>query len=267
VVCEICNDDGSMARQPELESFAARHEIPLVHISDIVAWRMQHEEVLRLISRAKLPTRFGEFEIVGFENRFSGEHHIALTMGDVAGEDVLCRLHSECLTGDTFHSQRCDCGEQLEHALQSIAAESRGALLYLRQEGRGIGLLNKLRAYALQDKGLDTVEANLALGLPADNREYGAAAQMLRLLGVESIRVLTNNPRKLVGLEGYGIRIAERVPVPLHGADSPQGQFYLRTKIERMDHLLDPQRLNTALIAEHERVQQNQWPCGAGGGK
>jgi 3,4-dihydroxy 2-butanone 4-phosphate synthase/GTP cyclohydrolase II len=264
VVCEICNEDGSMARLPELEQFGARHEIPLVHVSDIAAWRMSHEEVLQLTSRAKLPTRSGEFEIAGFENRFNGDHHVALIMGDVRGEDVLCRLHSECLTGDTFHSQRCDCGEQLEHALTAIAREGRGVVLYLRQEGRGIGLLNKLRAYALQDRGLDTVEANLALGLPADNREYGSAAQMLRSLGVESIRVLTNNPRKLVGLEGHGLRITERVPVPLHGADSPQGQFYLRTKIERMDHLLDPQRLNATLIAEHEAKQN--WPCGAGGG-
>lgn len=251
VVCEICNADGSMARLPQLMEFSARCEVPLVHISDIAAWRMRHEQVLTLVSQAKLPTRYGEFTISGFENKYTHEHHVALTMGDTAGAGLLCRLHSECLTGDTFHSQRCDCGEQLEHALEAIAAEGRGALLYLRQEGRGVGLLNKLRAYALQDSGLDTVDANLALGLPADNREYGTAAQILRALGVESIRVLTNNPRKLVGLEGHGITIAERVPVPLHGANSPQGQAYLRTKIERMEHLLDPRGLNRALLAEH----------------
>jgi 3,4-dihydroxy 2-butanone 4-phosphate synthase/GTP cyclohydrolase II len=253
VVCEICNADGSMARPKQLCEIAQRFELPLLHISDIVAWRLRHEQLIERITQAKLPTRFGEFEIVGYEVPLTGEHHIALVMGDVTGpEPVLCRLHSECLTGDTFHSQRCDCGEQLEYALHQIAETGRGVLLYLRQEGRGIGLINKLRAYALQDTGLDTVEANLALGLPADRREYSTAAQMLRDLGVEHVRLLTNNPRKRVALEGYGVDVSERVAVPLLGADSPQGQFYLRTKIQRMDHLLDPHKLNAALIAEHE---------------
>jgi 3,4-dihydroxy 2-butanone 4-phosphate synthase/GTP cyclohydrolase II len=253
VVCEICNADGTMSRPKQLCEFAQRFELPVVHISDIVAWRLRHEQHIQRVSSAKLPTRFGEFQIVGYEVPLTGEHHVALVMGEVAaGEPVLCRLHSECLTGDTFHSQRCDCGEQLEYALQLIADEGRGVLLYLRQEGRGIGLINKLRAYALQDTGLDTVEANLALGLPADKREYSTAAQMLRDLGVSRVRALTNNPRKLVALEGFGIDIAERVAIPLHGADSPQGQFYLRTKIQRMEHLLDPLKLNAELIAEHE---------------
>jgi len=253
VVCEICNADGTMARPKQLTEYAQRFELPLVHISDVVAWRLRHEQLVQRVSSAKLPTRFGEYEIVGYEVPLTGEHHVALVMGDVAdGAPVLCRLHSECLTGDTFHSQRCDCGEQLEYALQAIAREGRGVLLYLRQEGRGIGLINKLRAYALQDTGLDTVEANLALGLPADKREYSTAAQMLRDLGVTSVRVMTNNPRKQVALETYGINIAERVAIPLLGADSPQGQFYMRTKIQRMDHILDAHQLDQGLISEHE---------------
>jgi 3,4-dihydroxy 2-butanone 4-phosphate synthase/GTP cyclohydrolase II len=268
VVCEICNSDGTMARPKQLQEYAQRFELPLVHISDIVAWRLRHEQLIQRVSSARLPTRFGEFQITGYEVPLTGEHHIALVMGDISGEaPVLCRLHSECLTGDTFHSQRCDCGEQLEYALQMIASEGRGVLLYLRQEGRGIGLINKLRAYALQDTGLDTVEANLALGLPADKREYSTAGQMLRDLGVSRVRALTNNPRKLVALEGYGIEIAERVPIPLHGAESPQGQYYLRTKIQRMQHLLDPRQLNAELIAEHEaQIGSHEAQIGAGAG-
>ena len=260
VVCEICNPDGSMARLPELTQFSQRHEIPLVHISDIAAWRLRHEKLVQRDSIARLPTRYGEFQIVSYVIPVTGCHHIALVMGDITGpEGALCRMHSECLTGDTFHSQRCDCGEQLEYALKRIAEEGSGVVLYLRQEGRGIGLISKLRAYQLQDHGLDTVDANLALGLPADMREYGSAAQMLRDLGVQRVRLLTNNPRKRVALEGFGVDIAERVPVPLLGADSPQGQYYLQTKIERMEHLLDPQQLDEALISQHQlEVGSNQ---------
>lgn len=251
VVCEICNADGTMARQPELEELSERFDLPLVHVRDVLRYReatetgneKQDDGRLRRIERiedASLPTRYGEFRIVGYEIPGTDEHHVALVMGEVTdAENVLCRMHSECLTGDVFHSARCDCGDQLEQALQMIAEEGRGVLLYLRQEGRGIGLINKIRAYNLQDQGMDTYDANIALGLPADMREYWMGNAMLEDLGVKSIRLMTNNPAKIIGLESFRVRITSRVPVPIKGAVGPELARYLRTKVERMDHRLD----------------------------
>ncbi|MEZ5338277.1 MAG: GTP cyclohydrolase II [bacterium] len=251
VVCEICNADGTMARQPELEEISERFGLPLVHVRDVLRYREATESgnekrdngSLRRIERiddASLPTRYGEFRIVGYEVPGTDEHHVALVMGEVTDhENVLCRMHSECLTGDVFHSARCDCGDQLEIALQAIAEEGRGVLLYLRQEGRGIGLINKIRAYNLQDQGMDTYDANIALGLPADKREYWMGNAMLEDLGVKSIRLMTNNPAKIIGLESFRVRISGRVPVPVKGEVGPELARYLRTKVERMDHRLD----------------------------
>jgi len=240
VVCEICNDDGTMARQDDLKEYSEKHGLPIVHVSDIVRYRLSRESLIRRADRANLPTRYGDFTIYGYEVPMTGEHHVALVKGDVRQADaIIVRVHSECLTGDTFHSRRCDCGEQLEWAMSRIAQEGVGVLLYLRQEGRGIGLINKIRAYHLQDDGLDTVEANLALGLPADKRDYGIGAQILRDLGVRNIRLITNNPQKLVGLEGYGLKIVERIGVPLDVMLDSQNIKYLTTKVEKMEHLID----------------------------
>ncbi len=237
VICEIMNEDGTMARLPQLRRFADTHGLKLISIADLIAFRQRTERLVRRMATARFPTRHGEFTLHAFADVVGSDLHVALVMGDVAdGEPVLVRVHSECLTGDVLGSLRCDCGDQLRTALSMIAAEGRGVLLYMRQEGRGIGLADKLRAYELQDRGLDTVEANLALGLPADARDYGLGAQILSELGVRRMRLLTNNPRKYAGLAGYGLEIVERVPIaaPPH----PDNARYLETKRTRLGHLL-----------------------------
>ncbi len=236
---EIMNEDGSMARMPDLERFAERHGLLIATIADLIRYRLEKGD--RFVTReaeARLPTTYGEFTIVGYRDRTTGEEHAALVMGDLSGEEpVLVRMHSECLTGDALHSLRCDCGFQRDLAMKKIAEEGRGVLVYLRQEGRGIGLVNKIKAYHLQDTGLDTVEANLALGFPPDLRDYGVGAQILYDLGIRKVRLLTNNPRKIRALSGYGIEIVERVP--LRAGDNEHNRDYLRTKKEKLGHWME----------------------------
>ena len=242
VICEVMNDDGTMARVDDLVGYCDRHGLKMITVADLIAYRRRHDRLVERVVSTRLPTAFGEFTAFGYRALQDDKHHVAMIKGDVAGQkDVLVRVHSECLTGDVFHSLRCDCGEQLESALAMIEREGRGVLLYLAQEGRGIGLLNKLRAYRLQDEGLDTVDANLELGLPVDLRDYGIGAQILVDLGLSSIRILTNNPKKIRGLEGYGLSVAEQVPIA--HAPNPHNERYLRAKRDRLGHALHHQGL------------------------
>ena len=242
VVCEIMNDDGSMARVPDLVPYCERHGLKMVTVADLVEYRRRHEQLVERQTTVRLPTAYGEFTAVAFRETLTGKHHVALVKGDVAGaENVLVRVHSECLTGDVFHSLRCDCGEQLEHALSRIEEEGSGVLLYLAQEGRGIGLLNKLKAYELQEQGLDTVEANLRLGFAADQREYGIGSQILAELGLTTIRVLTNNPKKISGISGFGLEVVEQVPIRM--APNAENRRYLDAKRDKLGHALHHQDL------------------------
>ena len=242
VICEIMNEDGTMARVGDLVPYCERHGLKMITVADLIAYRRRNERLVERVVSTKLPTVFGDFTAVGYRSLVDEKHHVAMVKGDVSGqEDVIVRVHSECLTGDVFHSLRCDCGEQLEAALSMIEAEGRGVLLYLSQEGRGIGLLNKLRAYRLQEEGLDTVDANLKLGLPADLRDYGIGAQILVDLGLSSIRILTNNPKKILGLEGYGLSVADQIPI--QSVPNQHNEDYLRTKRERLGHTLHHQGL------------------------
>jgi 3,4-dihydroxy 2-butanone 4-phosphate synthase/GTP cyclohydrolase II len=260
VICEVMNDDGTMARVADLVPYCEQHGLKMITIADLIAYRRVHDLLVERVVETSLPTAFGDFQVFGYRSLVDDKHHVALVKGDVDGtDDVLVRVHSECLTGDVFHSLRCDCGQQLESALAMIETEGRGVLLYLSQEGRGIGLLNKLRAYKLQEEGLDTVDANLRLGLPADLRDYGIGAQILVDLGLSSIRILTNNPKKIRGLEGYGLSVSAQIPI-IH-MSNPHNEAYLRAKAERMGHILHHQGLNLdeeLLHEEHERDAERE---------
>jgi 3,4-dihydroxy 2-butanone 4-phosphate synthase/GTP cyclohydrolase II len=253
VICEIQNEDGSMARGEDLAAYCAKHGLRIITIADLIAYRRRHEKLVERVVDTALPTAFGSFTAVGYRSLVDNKHHVALVKGEVDGmEDVLVRVHSECLTGDVFHSLRCDCGEQLESALSMIEQEGRGVLLYLSQEGRGIGLLNKLKAYKLQEEGFDTVDANLKLGLPADLRDYGIGAQILSDLGLTSIRILTNNPKKISGMSGYGLSVTDQIPI--EHVPNPHNQAYLRAKRDKMGHILHHQ----GLAFDEEMLQEEK---------
>jgi 3,4-dihydroxy 2-butanone 4-phosphate synthase/GTP cyclohydrolase II len=238
VICEIMNEDGTMARMPQLEVIADKFGIKIISVSDLIAYRRRHEKLVHRVAEAKLPTKYGEFTAIAYRSDTDADEHLALVMGDITNNGpVLVRVHSECLTGDVFGSLRCDCGEQISLALESIAKEGRGVLLYMRQEGRGIGFHNKIRAYALQDQGLDTVEANISLGFPSDLRDYGIGAQILADLGLHQIKLLTNNPKKVIGLEGYGLEVTETIPII--AAPNPYNRRYLATKQKKLGHRLE----------------------------
>jgi 3,4-dihydroxy 2-butanone 4-phosphate synthase/GTP cyclohydrolase II len=242
VVCEVMNDDGSMARVPDLVPYCERHGLRMITVAQLVEYRRRHEKLVERTASVRLPTEYGEFTAIAFRETLTGKHHVALVQGDIeSAENVLVRVHSECLTGDVFHSLRCDCGEQLEHALAQIAAEGQGVLLYMAQEGRGIGLLNKLLAYELQEQGMDTVEANLELGFPADARDYGIGNQILADLGLSTIRILTNNPRKLTGIDGFGLTVVEQVPIEI--SPNVENRGYLAAKRDKLGHRLHHQDL------------------------
>jgi 3,4-dihydroxy 2-butanone 4-phosphate synthase / GTP cyclohydrolase II len=242
VVCEIMAEDGTMARVPDLLPYCTRHGIKLVTVADLIEYRRRHEQLVERMTTVRLPTAYGDFAAVAFREKLTGKHHVALVHGNVDGEDdVLVRVHSECLTGDVFHSLRCDCGEQLDQALRRIASEERGVLLYMAQEGRGIGLLNKLRAYELQENGLDTVEANVELGFAPDMRDYGIGNQILADLGLTTVRLLTNNPKKIIGIEGFGITVVDQIPIEID--PKPENARYLAAKRDKLGHKLHHQDL------------------------
>jgi len=238
VCCEIMNEDGTMARLPQLEILAKKLNVKIISVADLIAYRRRHEKLVHQVADAKIPTRYAEFTAIAYKSDVDPYEHLALVLGDVTTDaPVLVRVHSECLTGDVFHSMRCDCGEQLDVAMEMIAKEGRGAIIYLRQEGRGIGLHNKIKAYALQEKGLDTVEANISLGFPADKRDYGIGAQIMADLGLHDSRLLSNNPKKVIGLESYGLKVVETVPIVCK--PNKHNLFYLQTKKNKMGHHLD----------------------------
>jgi 3,4-dihydroxy 2-butanone 4-phosphate synthase / GTP cyclohydrolase II len=242
VVCEVMKDDGTMARVPDLVGYCAQHDLKMITVEDLIEYRRRTEKLVERVTSVRLPTAYGDFTAIAFREKLTGKHHVALVKGHVDGEDgVLVRVHSECLTGDVFHSLRCDCGEQLEQALARIGSEERGVLLYMAQEGRGIGLLNKLKAYELQENGLDTVEANLELGFAADMREYGIGNQILADLGLSTIRILTNNPKKITGIEGFGLTVVEQVPIEV--SPNEENRRYLVTKKTKLGHRLHHQDL------------------------
>src|SRR3954466_3399247 len=250
VICEVMNDDGTMARVPDLVGYCEHHGLKMVTVADLIEYRRRHEKLVERGAAVRMPTDFGEFTAVAFKEKLTGKTHVALVKGDVDGaENVLVRVHSECLTGDVFHSLRCDCGEQLEQALAQIEEEGTGVLLYMAQEGRGIGLLNKLRAYELQERGRDTVEANLELGFPADARDYGIGNQILADLGLTTLRILTNNPKKLTGIDGFGLRVVEQVPIEV--APHTENQRYLATKRAKLGHRLHHQDLKNLDLDLH----------------